>query len=132
MNRTTKRLKITAQFDSDEEDNPETSHLASTTQTVGSPDDHFLAIDHALNQAENSRVNRRSTVIQKVLTYKNVKGFSKIENITDIYKWRKELGRGSFGVVNEAFHLKAKTPVAIKVVNKAKISAVPIYEKLMR
>lgn len=28
--------------------------------------------------------------------------------------------------------MKAKTHVAIKVVNKAKISAVPIYEKLMR
>ena len=39
---------------------------------------------------------------------------------------------GSFGVVYEAYHMKAKTPVAIKVVNKQKISEVPVYEKLMR
>jgi len=86
MHRDSRRLKITAQFDSDEDDdNTEKSHLASTNQTMGTPDDHHLAIDDALVNAEKGRVNRRSTVIQKVLTYKNVKGFSKIENIKDIY-----------------------------------------------
>lgn len=42
------------------------------------------------------------------------------------------MGRGSFGLVTEAFHIKAKTPVAIKVVNKKKVSVSEIYEKLMR
>lgn len=57
-------------------------------------------------------------MIHKVLSYKNCKGFSFIKNIKEKYLWKKELGSGSFGVVHEAFHIKAKTPVAIKVVIK--------------
>lgn len=67
-----------------------------------------------------------------MISYKNCKGFSKIDNIKTVYEWKKELGRGCFGVVFEAYHIKARTPVAIKVVNKSKVSAAPIYEKLMR
>ncbi len=79
-----------------------------------------------------TREKRETTYIQKALSYKNVKGFSKIEDIHTKYKWQKKLGEGSFGQVFQAMHIKAQTPVAIKQINKQSLEAEKIYKQLMK
>ena len=44
-----------------------------------------------------------------------------IENIENIYTWKRKLGEGQFGTVYEALHNKAQLPCAIKTVKKAKL-----------
>lgn len=66
------------------------------------------------------------------MSYKNVKGFSRIEDIHTKYKWQKKLGEGSFGQVFQAMHIKALTPVAIKQINKKTLEAHQIYKQLMK
>ena len=66
------------------------------------------------------------------MSYKNVKGYSRIEDIHTKYKWKKKLGEGSFGQVFQAMHIKAQTPVAIKQINKKTLEAHQIYKQLMK
>ena len=44
-----------------------------------------------------------------------------VEDIKEIFKFRKELGSGSFGTVHKGLYIKTKTPVAIKIINKKKL-----------
>ena len=44
-----------------------------------------------------------------------------INNIEDIYTWKRKLGEGQFGTVYEAIHNKAQLPCAIKTDKKAKL-----------
>lgn len=78
------------------------------------------------------REKKRTTYIQKVVSYKNVKGFSRIDNISLKYKWERKLGEGSFGMVFQALHIKAQTRVAIKQINKSTLAAHKIYQQLMK
>ena len=61
---------------------------------------------------------RATTNIQKALSYKSEKGFSKIEDNLTKYRWQKKLGEDSFVHDFQGIHIKALTPVAIKQINK--------------
>jgi serine/threonine protein kinase len=89
------------------------------------PDDFF-------NKTSTEPRKNRSTNVQKVMSYKNIKGFSRIDNINQKYTFKKELGSGAFGTVFSAVHKKAETLVAIKVIHKKDVQKGAVYEKLMR
>ena len=44
-----------------------------------------------------------------------------VDDIREIFKFRKELGSGSFGTVHKGVYIKTNTPVAIKIINKKKL-----------
>ena len=54
-----------------------------------------------------------------------------VDDITELYTWGKFLGKGSFGTVHEALHIRGKIRCAIKVVNKEKLSGNQIEFELM-
>ena len=85
--------------------------------------------------------NRRDTHISyhgdndKVKQYFNFKdfiGFKTIKDIRDHYKIGKELGKGTFGVVNEANHVKGNFRAAIKIIDKVKLKSNDVYFNLMQ
>ena len=45
-----------------------------------------------------------------------------MEDVRQNYKWIKELGRGTYGVVHEVVNIKANERCAIKVMNKEKLN----------
>lgn len=58
---------------------------------------------------------------RKVLSFKDFKGFKRVTDIHDHYKFFKALGKGSFGEVLSAEHIRAKVPCAVKVIRKKNI-----------
>ena len=44
-----------------------------------------------------------------------------VDDITELYKFKKKLGSGSFGTVYKGTFLKTGTPVAIKTISKKQI-----------
>ena len=73
----------------------------------------------------DSAIRRRSKntiAVQKLLSYKNLRGFKTVSNIRKIYQWKKELGAGQFGSVHEAVHLLSESRCAIKVIHKSKVA----------
>jgi len=65
------------------------------------------------------------------LTFKDFKGFKKVENIKERYKIGRVLGEGSFGQVRIAMHRQAEIKSAIKIIRKDKISEHKILTELM-
>ena len=62
-----------------------------------------------------------STANHVKLNFRNFRRFRKVEKISDLYKFQKKLGEGAFGAVNEAWHVKAEVPCAIKTISKLKL-----------
>jgi calcium-dependent protein kinase len=48
-----------------------------------------------------------------------------------MYKLNKQLGKGSFGSVWSAVHIKVKAPCAVKIVTKKKLKEMKVYQELM-
>ena len=67
-----------------------------------------------------------------MISYKNIKGFSIIEDIKEKYALKQQLGEGAFGEVKMAIHRKAKIRVAIKIIKKSTMQKSKDHEKLMR
>ena len=53
--------------------------------------------------------------------FSGFKALHEVEDITDLYKFKKRLGSGSFGTVYSGRYLKTGTPVAIKTISKLKL-----------
>ena len=71
--------------------------------------DHEVAI---LNPTDSER---------KILSFKDFKGFKKIQDITSKYTLYEALGKGSFGEVRKAEHNRAKVMCAVKIIKKKAI-----------
>ena len=71
-------------------------------------------------QTNSSRVTEGN---EQKLDFRMYREFRPVLNMTEIYEWKKELGKGQFGTVNEAMHKKAQLPVAIKTIKKSLIEA---------
>ena len=50
------------------------------------------------------------------------------QNVLDNYEFGKTLGKGQFGQVIQAKHIKSKTKVAIKQVKKKNMSHIEIFQ----
>ena len=72
-----------------------------------------------------------STANHVKLNFRNFRRFRKVEKISDLYKFQKKLGEGAFGAVNEAWHVKAEVPCAIKTISKLKLKEHKVYNDLM-
>lgn len=57
-----------------------------------------------------------------IMSFKDFRGFKKIDNIKERYKIGQILGEGSFGQVRLAIHKKADIKCAIKIIQKAKVN----------
>ena len=68
----------------------------------------------------------------KFFGFNDYRGFKKIHDIRDTYKLGEVLGKGTFGEVRRAEHLKAKFVCAIKVIDKLKLKNNQIYFELMQ
>ena len=62
------------------------------------------------------RRNRSTVVVKKCLSFKDLRGFKEVKDITKLYSWKKELGSGQFGTVHEAMHNTINTKCAVKVI----------------
>lgn len=75
---------------------------------------------------QNSYLNskdpkEREDAYRKLLSFKDIKGFKEIKDIHEYYKFYKTLGKGSFGEVLLAKHIKADVECAVKVVRKKNV-----------
>lgn len=70
-------------------------------------------------EIETSYVRTESA--RRILSFKDFKGFKKVNDIADYYKFGSRLGQGSFGEVLKAEHKKANVTCAIKIIKKQKI-----------
>ena len=59
--------------------------------------------------------------IKKYLTFKDFKGFKKVDDIHDHYTFFQQLGKGSFGEVIKCEHFKGNFDCAVKVIKKKAI-----------
>ena len=73
----------------------------------------------------------REEAYRKLLSFKDVKGFKVIKDIHEHYQFYKTLGKGSFGEVLLAKHIKADVECAVKVVRKKNIERHAILKDLM-
>jgi len=80
---------------------------------------------------ENMVVESNIDEAQRVLSFKDFKGFHEIENIKDRYKIGKTIGEGSFGQVRLALHKQAKVKCVIKIIQKKKVQEHQIFQNLM-
>ncbi len=58
---------------------------------------------------------------RRIISFKDFKGFKKIDDILEYYQLFNTLGSGSFGEVVRAEHKKANVECAIKIIKKKKI-----------
>lgn len=58
---------------------------------------------------------------RRVLSFKDFKGFKKTSDILNNYNILEPLGKGSFGEVRKALHIKADVVCAMKIIKKKKI-----------
>ena len=68
---------------------------------------------------------------RQMLSFKDFKGFKKIKDIGDHYSFFKTLGKGSFGEVMQAEHIKANIDCAVKIIKKKNIQNHKILVELM-
>lgn len=69
---------------------------------------------------------------QHILTFKDFRGFKKVQNIKERYKIGRVLGEGSFGQVRIAMHRSADIKCAVKIIRKDKINEHQILIELMK
>ena len=69
--------------------------------------------------------------IKSHFTFKDFKGFKHINNINELYKMDKVLGKGTFGEVKRAQSIKGGFICAVKVIDKAKLDSNDVYKELM-
>jgi len=74
---------------------------------------------------------KTSESIRRILSFKDFKGFKKVGDITDHYKFYNALGKGSFGEVMKAEHTKANVVCAVKIIKKKAIEKHQILVDLM-
>ena len=82
----------------------------------------LVGVTSIKTQAESER---------KILSFKDFKGFKRLENIHDFYTLGHQLGKGSFGEVRKARHLKAGVDCAMKIIRKCQIEQHQILVDLM-
>ncbi len=58
---------------------------------------------------------------RRILSFQDYKGFKKTKDIRSTYKIYRALGKGSFGEVRRARHIKADVDCAIKMIKKSAI-----------
>jgi serine/threonine protein kinase len=68
----------------------------------------------------------------KFFGFNDYRGFKKIKDIKDIYRLGDVLGKGTFGEVRRADHIKAKFVCAVKVIDKIKLKNNQVYFELMQ
>lgn len=73
----------------------------------------------------------REDAYRKLLSFKDIKGFKAITDIHEHYRFYKTLGKGSFGEVLLAKHIKADVECAVKVVRKKNLEKQAILKDLM-
>lgn len=66
------------------------------------------------------------------LSFKDYKGFKTVDEIKELYEFKKELGSGSFATVYHAINKLTEREVAIKVLKKSLMQKHPVYEELLR
>ena len=66
-----------------------------------------------------------------MLSFKDFKGFKKSVDINTKYMLYETLGKGSFGEVRKALHVKAQVPCAMKIIKKREIEKHQILVDLM-
>ena len=79
----------------------------------------ILKLDSELNFQEKEKS------VKRILNFNHFKGFKKLEEQD---KWKnhymvdKKLGKGNYGTVWKAVHIKAKSVCAIKIIRKKKLN----------
>jgi serine/threonine protein kinase len=58
---------------------------------------------------------------RKILSFKDFKGFKRAKDIRNTYILYQPLGKGSFGEVRKASHIKANVDCAVKIIKKKAI-----------
>jgi serine/threonine protein kinase len=58
---------------------------------------------------------------RRILSFKDYKGFKKSNDISKRYKMFQPLGKGSFGEVRRANHIRANVDCAVKMIKKSSI-----------
>lgn len=74
---------------------------------------------------------RHMDSMRRIISFKDFKGFKKIDDISQYYTFFKTLGSGSFGEVKKAEHVKASVDCAVKIIKKKKIAEHKILTDLM-
>ena len=87
--------------------------------------------DTDYRDSETQEQLSRAEAYRRVLTFKDFKGFKTVKDIHEHYRFYKALGKGSFGEVLCAEHIKAKVPCAVKVIRKKSIEKHDILVELM-
>ena len=98
-------------------------------------DPHDLSFDDKFQNAQEDAIRRRSKntiAVKKLLSYKHLRGFKKVNDIKKIYRWKSELGSGQFGTVAEAIHLQSDSRCAVKVIHKSKVAEARVYQDLLK
>lgn len=65
--------------------------------------------------------SQRNDKYRKVISFKDFKGFKKVEDITQNYELGETLGSGSFGTVKRARHIRGNVDCAVKCIKKKEI-----------
>ena len=68
----------------------------------------------------------------KILNFAKFRGIQSVSNISQLYKWTKLLGAGSFGQVHEALNLKANVSCAMKIMSKRKVCKDRLTKNLVK
>jgi serine/threonine protein kinase len=66
-----------------------------------------------------------------MITFRDFKGFKKVDDIRELYSMGAQLGKGSFGEVRKALNLKLKLECAVKIIKKASVNRHQILVNLM-
>ena len=69
---------------------------------------------------------------RRVLSFKDFKGFKRVKDIHERYRFFKLLGKGSFGEVVMAEHIQAQVRCAIKIIKKRSIEKHDILVQLLQ
>ena len=68
----------------------------------------------------------------KFFGFNDYRGFKRIKDIKDLYKLGDVLGKGTFGEVRKADHIKAKFVCAVKAIDKVMLLNNQVYFELMQ